>query len=74
MPFDSNGFDDTESEWMYRHAFTIDPGAVEEAWETLTMDEWVYEISQLPKTLHAALIQTLRERRSLDRIEQGRTV
>ena len=73
MPVDPNGFDDTKSEWVYRHAFTTDPDAVEEAWETLTMDEWIHEISQLPKTLHAALRQTLRERRSLDRIKQGRT-
>ena len=33
-------------------------------------DEWTLEFSMFPQTLHNALIETLMERRTLDRIKQ----
>ena len=58
--------DDTE--WFYRDAFTIDPSQVEDAMETLATDECVHMFAMWPKLMHEAMIETLKERKTLERI------
>ena len=53
---------------IYRDAFTIDPSQIEEAMDILSADVLAYEIAMLPKIMHDAMIDTLRERNTLERI------
>ena len=53
---------------IYRDAFTIDPSQVEEAMDTLSADILAYQIAMLPKIMHNAMIDTLRERNTFERI------
>ena len=52
----------------YSNCFTIDPTKGAEAWEKLTQNQMGLEIGMLPKTLHEALVQTLTERQSLNKV------
>lgn len=63
MPFDFSPT--SRSGWDYRGCFTIDPVRGAEAWEKLSRNQWGLELGMLPKTLHDALLDTLRERKTL---------
>lgn len=52
----------------YRSCFTIDPRKGAEAWERLSQNQLGLEIGMLPKTLHDALLETLKERRTLRKL------
>lgn len=67
MPFDFDGDFGSETKWHFQNAFTIDPSQADRAWEKLNVDQLGAEFSHLPQKLHFALIDTLKERRSLDR-------
>jgi len=53
--------------WFYRDCFTIDPSRGMKAWEKLSANELGLEIGMLPRILHFALLDTLRERRTLEK-------
>ena len=63
LPFDFSPISKTG--WAYGDCFTIDPTKGAEAWEKLSRNQWGLEIGMLPKTLHDALLDTLRERKTL---------
>jgi hypothetical protein len=60
----SKSFATRTDAWSYRDCFTIDPTKGAEAWAKLSQNELGLEVGMLPKTLHEALIETLRDRRS----------
>lgn len=64
MPFDFSPM--RSSGWAYKDCFTIDPSRGAQAWEKLNRNQWGLEIGMLPKTLHDALIDTLKERKTLE--------
>lgn len=64
MPFDFSPM--RASGWAYRDCFTIDPSKGAKAWEQLNRNQLGLEIGMLPKTLHDALIDTLKERKTLE--------
>ena len=70
MPFDFPAFG--RSSWAYRDCFTIDPTKGAKAWERLNLNQLGLEVGMLPKTLHDALLETLNERHTLDKIERER--
>ena len=70
MPFDSSSRKD--SDWLYYDCFTIDPTRGSEAWDKLTSNQMGLEIGMLPKALHEALLETLRERKSFKKALRGR--
>lgn len=47
---------------IFAETVTLDPEAVLRAWNRLTQDTWVLEFQEFPRTMHAALLHTLRER------------
>lgn len=63
MPFDD--FQLRRQGWAYRDCFTIDPTKGAKAWEKLNRNQFGLEIGMLPKMLHDALLETLKERKSL---------
>lgn len=71
MPLDFSGF--RNKDWAYRDCFTINPRKGAQAWERLNLNEWGLEVGMLPKTLHEALLETLKERRTLEK-NQGHVV
>jgi len=64
MPFDER---DSMGGWFYRECFTIDPLRGMKAWEKLSSNELGLEIGMLPKILHFALLDTLKERKTLEK-------
>jgi hypothetical protein len=58
--------------WFYEDCFTINPRRTAKAWEKLNANQWALEIGMWPTTLHLVLLETLRERKSFDRVEQRR--
>lgn len=71
MPLDFFNF--RNDSWAYRDCFTINPRKGAQAWERLNLNEWGLEIGMLPKTLHEALLATLKERRTIEN-NQGKTI
>lgn len=67
MPFDFSEDFEAEVKWHFHNAFTINPDEADRAWESLNVDQMASEFSHLPRRLHFALLDTLKERRSLDR-------
>lgn len=53
--------------WFYKGCFTIDPTRGAYAWEKLNANQMGLEIGMLPRTLHFALLDTLKERKTLER-------
>lgn len=60
MPFDFSHF--RNPSWAYRDCFTIDPKKGAEAWDRLNLNERALEVGMLPKTLHEALLDTMKKR------------
>ena len=54
--------EDAYTESVFSGTGTLDPSSVLRAWERLTQDTWVLEFESLPRTMHAALMRTLKER------------
>ena len=65
MPFDLQASD--VHNWFFRDCFTIDPSRGAAAWEKLCVNQMGLEIGMLPQTLHFALIDTLKERKTLEK-------
>ncbi|UXX83920.1 hypothetical protein [Roseovarius pelagicus] len=65
MPFDFPAFH--KSGWAYRDCYTIDPQKGAWAWEKLNLNQLGLEIGMLPRTLHFALLETLKERKTLEK-------
>lgn len=71
MPLDFSNFGN--SKWAYRDCFTINPRKGAQAWERLNLNELGLEIGMLPRTLHEALLETLKERRTIEKV-QGKKI
>ena len=65
-PQDRSWEEDDYDESIFDSTVTLDPNAVTLAWDRLTLDTWIYEAQSIPRTLHAALLETLKERRGIE--------
>lgn len=65
MPFDI--LDNKTDGWFYRDCFTIDPTKGAQAWQKLATDQMDFHVGMLPINLHKALLETLQERKVLER-------
>lgn len=70
MPLD--GFLSKHAKWFFADCFTIDPSRGAAAWEKLNANQLGLEVGMLPQTLHTALLETLAERKTLER--SGRAI
>jgi|DeeseametaMP0747_FD_contig_21_3036930_length_322_multi_3_in_0_out_0_1 hypothetical protein len=52
--------------WAFQDCYTIDPSKSMRAWEGLSLNQQGAELGMLPKILHLSLLETLKERQSLD--------
>ena len=66
--FDKSDREIDDIDWHYRNAFTIDPSQVDDAMELLGADECSLMFAMWPKLMHDSMIETLMERKSLERI------
>ena len=53
----------------HRDFFTLNPRKAALAWERLNSNVLEQEVMMLPRTLHGALLDTLRERKIVDRLK-----
>lgn len=65
MPFDHVN---NNTKWYYSECFTIDPTKGAAAWEKLSANQFGLEIGMLPQHLHFSLIDTLKERKTFERL------
>lgn len=52
----------TNDQSFYAPCYTLEPGLVEEAWDTLNRDTFAMDIASYPVFLHNALVRTLKKR------------
>ena len=54
--------DDLDTVCVFDGVVTLDPEDVLRAWDRLTQDTWVLEIQEIPRIMHVAFVNTLKER------------
>lgn len=68
MPLDTNPFLSDQDAWRYSDSFTIDPAEADRAWRRLNINQMAVDYLNLPRVLHFALIDTIKERDSIAKL------